>query len=1281
MIKRKSISPTEKPRPRLQSSPLLTTTQPGRSIERLRISSISRGSGVLILAFLLSLGNNIFLQREYSKWHIENNILLRREDLKWHIEQEAAINSKNNSDASESPQDPSPTSNMANQMLRSKGVLLRYDERHSPDKFTPVDQNSMNYIPASFVHASMQAPNVMFLGWPEEGEGWYERGPRVSYLIGSKFEPEAPMPSGDAPKVVDCRAYYPNDAQSLYRNYHIKDNPIGTSCLKIQKRFQNRFHDLYNVTNGCSCNYDSVPGKQLAKYFIDVFRKLHQVQGLQCWYPGSAEGIRNLIHASNSLFHNRVMLNAYQSYWGWTECSGSPNIQEPSMIDALVIHLPYSEKRANHDNSYFEDLDKKMTEKVRTILNRFAHLNLPVLLLQQKLGIDSEDCDLLWEGLTCEESYSKYFLSKELEFEDGSCLARAPGDDEVRFYQAGSYNCTVNRILHEHNPLWEMFRLKASQRNEALHDANDDDGTESLVLVLTGDIHGNFFPSSCQESRAATTKCTSSYGAPYLSHVLKTIRSVDKNTVLLDSGDAFFGLGEGGRPDMMELIADTMNLLQYNVMALGNHEPDYGPDALHKLRAMLQFPMIASNVKGPEAEALGIKPHIMIPIGKKNRYLCIVGVTAREVYPFVQNLTVTPEITSVFETLKNLPPSCDRRIILSHAGIDIDTELVERLASLSTDMPRIDAILGGHSHIFVPSNQTGSVPITERAPLLLHTNAYGRHVGLLRLVWNTTTNSLTNAQSEILPLDEVHGVYPDDDVNVTNLVMRKKAIDSSFQKQRSKERRFKFFGNEGDDEILECGESCRLGDCLLGQIITDSMRFCVESDHCFNGNDVKQNQENVIALLESGTVRSCFDADAQVFDDILPWPNKLVVLRVTGDKIVKFLQHGLSTTKKASTRGGGFLQVSGLRYNFTEDYQLIRESICLDDNRSHHNFASIGASCTKALESDKTYMMVVTDWLAAGGDGYGDLIEEATVLSVSKATIAEAVSFYRESHTDLTYHTASQFSRSFLVSEHQLSTRRIKLSSIYGIAGFIGGAISYMLTYPLYALFVKKAVMSRSTAKISWKLFHGVWLGLLATSLTEGIYFMIYGSTFLVQYPVWARSFVAAFSNSVVTTPLWAMIIWKQALDKEGSSITDSARELYKVRGVYGFFDSLPFNFILCIYPILRQVTYEMILQHCVVTSTGYVSAGSAGTIASIIATITTYPIQKTRISWQVSPRAAMSEVSLGLHAIATCKMACLYDRFFSGIEYKLAHTCIRSFCLFFTMEFIVDVLKGKLVS
>lgn len=237
MTKRKSESPANNRTLRLPSSLLLTAEKPGRSIRRVRRSGDSL-LAVLFFGFLLIVGNNIA------------NNLRQKEALKGYITQEAAIDGKKNSDNFESPQDPSPTANMANQMLRRKGVVLRYDERHLPDRFTAADQNGMAYMPASFVHASMQAPNAVFLGWPEDGKGLFEKGPRVFYLIGSKFEPEASTPSRDAPKVVDCRAYYPIDASSTERNSYIKDNPRGTSCLNVQKRFQKIFHDLYNVTNG-----------------------------------------------------------------------------------------------------------------------------------------------------------------------------------------------------------------------------------------------------------------------------------------------------------------------------------------------------------------------------------------------------------------------------------------------------------------------------------------------------------------------------------------------------------------------------------------------------------------------------------------------------------------------------------------------------------------------------------------------------------------------------------------------------------------------------------------------------------------------------------------------------------------------------------------------------------------------------------------------------------------------------------------------------------------------
>eukprot|EP00957_Ditylum_brightwellii_P018868 1418253-Ditylum_brightwellii.AAC.1 len=48
----------------------------------------------------------------------------------------------------------SQTAKMANEMMRTKGVLFRWEE--------PQTNGRDYYIPASFVHASLQAPNVMF---------------------------------------------------------------------------------------------------------------------------------------------------------------------------------------------------------------------------------------------------------------------------------------------------------------------------------------------------------------------------------------------------------------------------------------------------------------------------------------------------------------------------------------------------------------------------------------------------------------------------------------------------------------------------------------------------------------------------------------------------------------------------------------------------------------------------------------------------------------------------------------------------------------------------------------------------------------------------------------------------------------------------------------------------------------------------------------------------------------------------------------------------------------
>ena len=70
------------------------------------------------------------------------------------------------------------------------------------------------------------------------------------------------------------------------------------------------------------------------------------------------------------------------------------------------------------------------------------------------------------------------------------------------------------------------------------------------------------------------------------------------------------------------------------------------------------------------------------------------------------------------------------------------------------------------------------------------------------------------------------------------------------------------------------------------------MRHCILDKLCVTRSDAIDNHP-VIALLESGTLRGCITHAYQDMTEILPWPNKLVLLTVKGSTIRAMLEHGV----------------------------------------------------------------------------------------------------------------------------------------------------------------------------------------------------------------------------------------------------------------------------------------------------------------------------------------------------------------------------------------------------
>lgn len=350
---------------------------------------------------------------------------------------------------------PSSMTDVANGLLKTRGVILRVTGSVQEPKSQPkMNENGREYLPASFLHAAMHAPNVLV-------KLTQAHLPKVAILIGTKFEPNHHNNDQDPLTKVDCRAYYPCDAHSNLINRTILNNPLGTSCHRNQPNLTVDEKAFYNVSNSCSCNIDTFDGSDYGRLFIyNHIRKQNicHVGKFVCWYPGTTRGIQNMIAASNSLYYHRKKIIKHSvtplDYCGWTECSASPNMQDRDMIDALVIELPLSAKREGNDNSHFEDLDNPSLMNLQTSLMEHAHHQFPVLLLKEKRVMNKTECLELWGGEGCEDGYRKEFISPpDIVFSDGSCLSKVNGDEEVRYYLNNSGLCagkcknkTINSI-------------------------------------------------------------------------------------------------------------------------------------------------------------------------------------------------------------------------------------------------------------------------------------------------------------------------------------------------------------------------------------------------------------------------------------------------------------------------------------------------------------------------------------------------------------------------------------------------------------------------------------------------------------------------------------------------------------------------------------------------------------------------------------------------------------------------------------------------------------------
>lgn len=252
--------------------------------------------------------------------------------------------------------------------------------------------------------------------------------------------------------------------------------------------------------------------------------------------------------------------------------------------------------------------------------------------------------------------------------------------------------------------------------------------TVELRVMETTDIHMHLADYDYYRDAQSNT-----VGLSRVATLIKQARAESANSVLVDNGDLIQGTPLGDyvakgrvlRFGEVHPAYKAMNLLNYDVGNIGNHEFNYGLDFLAKTLHGANFPYVVSNVyvddgdDNPENDQPYFQPYIIktkqvIDTDGQTHELKIgyIGFTPPQIMTWDKdNLTGRVIAKDIVASAERYVPEmkaqgADVIIAIPHSGMYNTPrhELEENATYHLAKVPGIDAILFGHSHRVFPGD-------------------------------------------------------------------------------------------------------------------------------------------------------------------------------------------------------------------------------------------------------------------------------------------------------------------------------------------------------------------------------------------------------------------------------------------------------------------------------------------------------------------------------------------------------------------------------------------------
>ncbi|GAB5559411.1 MAG: bifunctional metallophosphatase/5'-nucleotidase [Synoicihabitans sp.] len=504
-----------------------------------------------------------------------------------------------------------------------------------------------------------------------------------------------------------------------------------------------------------------------------------------------------------------------------------------------------------------------------------------------------------------------------------------------------------------------------------------------ITVLSTTDLHGHVHPFDYFTGEPVNR------GLAKAATLIKRARQLDPELILLDSGDTIQGSPFAYHAAVVEPINPNpimaaMNALRYDAMAPGNHEFNFGLEALNTARRSSRFAWISANICLEGSDDPAYAPYIIKQV--RGVRVGVLGLTtptipAWEDPAHYDGLYFMDPVAAAKRWVSELRrrSRVDVVIIAMHMGLEEDIlsgtptpgqlEGENAAVRIAREVPGVDLILMGHTHREVPS-------LTINGVLLSQAGFWGDFV-------SRTTLMLERAEptSRWQVIGKTATTHP-----ITEDV-------------------------PADPQILEItADAYSAAEAWMGQPIGNLPGALSAAQARFKDTAIMDLIHRV--QLEAGdadvSLAACFNPDSRLPEGELTvrdiaglyvYENTLVVVELTGAELKEALEH--AATYFGTSQPGAPLQawvnpaVPGYNFDMAEGVEYV-----IDLSRPAGDRITDLYFRNRPLKPDQKLRVATNNYRQSGGGGYA-MIKEAPVLSRSNVGIRDLIIAWVQENPDL----------------------------------------------------------------------------------------------------------------------------------------------------------------------------------------------------------------------------------------------------------------------------------------